>query len=66
MNSYKRGDCRVKAFYSFFSMEPIPAEEIRLPQEAEEGDIYSCFGLLYQVVGKSVEKDRIIYQMKFI
>ncbi|WZL71626.1 hypothetical protein QBE52_10960 [Clostridiaceae bacterium 35-E11] len=54
-------------YYVFANMtDLIPAEELALPLEVDEGDIYSCYGLLYQVIEKLDKNGKKIYKMKFI
>ncbi|MDF2546954.1 hypothetical protein [Anaerosolibacter sp.] len=56
----------MRTYYCFASKEYIAAEDISLPSVAEQGDIFSCFGLLYQVVGESKIEEKKVYQLKFI
>ncbi len=56
----------MRTYYCFACEELVPAEEISLPAVAEKGDIFSCFGLLYQVVGEIKDEEKKIYQLKFI
>ena len=48
------------------SVELIPAEEFLLPSDVDEGDIYSCYGLLYQVMEKRNKNSMIVYHLKLI
>ncbi|MBB6215687.1 hypothetical protein HNQ80_001776 [Anaerosolibacter carboniphilus] len=56
----------MRTYYCFAYGELVPAEEISLPTVAEQGDIFSCFGLLYQVVSEMRVEGKKIYQLKFI
>ncbi|KXG74683.1 hypothetical protein [Thermotalea metallivorans] len=56
----------MKTYYCFAYGDLVPAEEICLPDTAEEGDIFSCYGLLYQVVGQIKKDGKRIYRLKFI